>query len=292
MDERFVPLTPRTGARVAVPREELFSPAFSEALMQALGRYGVLVFPGVDFDDEEQVAFSQNLGEIMPFGDSLVYKITIDPEVNPEGAEYLKTTIGFHIDGLFQQSPPPRASLLSARRLASEGGDTEFCNTYAAYEDLSEADQRLCETLRIHHTLEASERDFNPNPTAEDSAEWERREAQRESRGRLGAKDHPLVWQHKSGRKSLVLGMTVDHVVDMPAAESRSLVERLTAHTTRPENVYRHEWQPGDAVMWDNCGVMHRATPYSRESGRLMHRTTLYGDEMIEGVDDGLRKVG
>jgi alpha-ketoglutarate-dependent taurine dioxygenase len=78
--------------------------------------------------------------------------------------------------------------------------------------------------------------------------------------------------------------MTVDHVVGMPEAESRALVEKLTAHATRPEIVYRHEWQMGDLLIWDNCGVMHRATPYDAHSGRLMHRTTLYGVERIEGV--------
>ena len=78
--------------------------------------------------------------------------------------------------------------------------------------------------------------------------------------------------------------MTVDHVVGMPAAESRALVEKLTGHATRPEIVYRHEWQIGDLLIWDNCGVMHRATPYDAQSGRLMHRTTLHGVERIEGV--------
>jgi alpha-ketoglutarate-dependent taurine dioxygenase len=96
--------------------------------------------------------------------------------------------------------------------------------------------------------------------------------------------EHPLVWRHRSGRKSLVLGMSVDHVVGLPEGESRALVDRLTAHATRPEIVYSHAWQVGDLLIWDNCGVMHRATPYDPSSGRLMHRTTLYGVERIEGV--------
>jgi alpha-ketoglutarate-dependent taurine dioxygenase len=81
-----------------------------------------------------------------------------------------------------------------------------------------------------------------------------------------------------------VLGMSVDHVVGMPEAESRALIEKLTAHATRRENVYRHEWQAGDILIWDNCGVMHRATPYEADSGRLMHRTVLHGVEAIVGV--------
>ncbi len=56
---------------------------------------------------------------------------------------------------------------------------------------------------------------------------------------------------------------------------------------TRPENVYRHEWSVGDLLLWDNCGVMHRALPYAADSGRLMHRTVLHGVERISGVDAG-----
>jgi alpha-ketoglutarate-dependent taurine dioxygenase len=79
--------------------------------------------------------------------------------------------------------------------------------------------------------------------------------------------------------------MSSDHVVSMPEAESRALIEKLTAHATRREIVYRHEWTIGDLLMWDNCGVMHRVIPYDADSGRMMHRTTLYGIEKIKGVE-------
>ncbi len=79
--------------------------------------------------------------------------------------------------------------------------------------------------------------------------------------------------------------MSVDHVAGMPEKEGRALVEKLTAHATRREIVYRHEWQVGDLLMWDNCGVMHRAIPYAADSGRLMHRTVLRGVERIDGVE-------
>ncbi len=298
MADRFIPLTRRVGARAAMPREEMFAPAFADECLDALDRYGVLTFPGVGFDDEELVAFSQNLGELMPFGDPRpdgtpepIYKITLDRRENPTGPDYLKNTIGWHIDGLFEEAPPPRASILAARRLSATGGQTEFCNTYAAYDDLPGGDRQGCESLRIEHTLEASNRAMSPN---EDPEEWRKAQALRENAGKRGAKEHPLVWRHRSGRRSLVLGMTVDHVVGLSAAESQELIERLTAHTTRPENVYRHEWQAGDVIIWDNWGVMHRVIPYDADSGRLMHRTTLYGDQPIEGVEglEGTREAG
>jgi alpha-ketoglutarate-dependent taurine dioxygenase len=291
MTGRFVPLTPRIGARAEMRREEVLDPACAGECLDALERYGVLLFPRIGFSDEEQVAFSRNLGDVIPQGpkrpdgtQEVVFKITLDPRENPS-AEYLKATVDWHIDGLFEDGPPPRATMLSARRLSTTGGQTEFCNTYAAYDDLPEAERKGCESLRIVHSLEASNRVTNPNPTSEETARWREAEAQRARAGRIGVKEHPLVWRHRSGRKSLVLGMTVDHVAGMPAPESRALVEKLTAHATRRENVYRHEWQVGDLLIWDNCGVMHRAIPYEATSGRLMHRTVLRGVESIEGVE-------
>jgi len=291
MSDRFVPLTPRIGAKAVMRRDDLLDPAFRDDCLAALERHGVLLFPQIGLSDEEQVAFSRNLGEVIPQGrprpdgtQEVVFKITLDPRENPS-AEYLKATIDWHIDGLFEDGPPPKATMLSARRLSATGGQTEFCNTYAAYDDLPDRERMRYESLRIVHSLAASHRATNPNPTPEAQARWRESEARRERSGRIGTKAHPLVWHHRSGRKSLVLGMTVDHVAGMPEAESHALVEKLTAHATRRENVYRHEWQVGDILIWDNCGVMHRAIPYEADSGRLMHRTVLHGVETIVGVE-------
>lgn len=293
MTPRFAPLTPRIGARVQAPREEVLSPAFAHECLEALERHGVLLFPEIGFTDAEHVAFTQNLGEIMYFGGRRpdgspdpIYVISLDPRENPLGADYLENTTGWHIDGTIERDAlPPRASILSALRLPAQGGQTEFCNTYAAYEDLSVEEQQRLASLRVMHSFEASFRARVPDPSAEDLALWRKMEARREKIGHLGAKEQPLVWQHRSGRRSLVVGATADHVVGLPADESRALLARLGAHATRPENVYRHEWKVGDVLVWDNCGVMHRAVPYGKDSGRLMHRTTLCGVEGIQGVE-------
>ena len=291
MASRFTALTERIGARAEIDRETLLDPGFSDECLDALERYGVLLFPQIGLSDEEQVTFTQNLGEVIPQGpkrpdgtQEAVFKITLDPKVNP-AAEYLKATIDWHIDGLFEDGPPPRATLLSAHRLSTTGGQTEFCNTYAAYDDLPGEERDRCESLRVLHSLEASKRATNPAETKEEEARWREAEARRGREGRIGEKEHPMVWRHRSGRKSLVLGMSVDHVSGLPDPDSRALVKELTEHATRRENVYRHEWSIGDLLMWDNCGVMHRAIPYGEKSGRLMHRTVLRGTEAIEGVE-------
>jgi alpha-ketoglutarate-dependent taurine dioxygenase len=92
-------------------------------------------------------------------------------------------------------------------------------------------------------------------------------------------KTHNLVWTHRSSRKSLVIGCHASHVVGMDPAESRELLDELLAWATQPRFIYRHEWTVGDMLIWDNTGVLHRAEPYPMDSGRVMHRTTLMGEE-------------
>jgi len=292
MSNHYVPLTPRIGAKAVMGKQEALDPKNADEITAALEHYGVLLFPQIGLDDDEQVIFSNNLGEIIPMGalrsdgtHDPVYKITLDPKENPAGSVYLRNTIGWHIDGLFDDGPPAKATMLTGKRLSATGGQTEFCSTYAAYDDLPERDKEYYESLRILHSLETSYRSTRPDAGEEDEASWRKVEAARARSGRRGEKEHPLVWHHRSGRKSLVLGMSADHVVGIPEAESRALIEKLTAHATRREIVYRHEWTVGDLLMWDNCGVMHRVIPYDPSSGRMMHRTTLYGVERITGVE-------
>lgn len=96
------------------------------------------------------------------------------------------------------------------------------------------------------------------------------------------AKEHPLVWRHRSGRRSLVLGATADRVVDREPDEGRRFLDELLARATAPDLIYRHQWAVGDVVIWDNRGVLHRACPYEPTSPRDMHRTTFVGDEPVQ----------
>jgi alpha-ketoglutarate-dependent taurine dioxygenase len=92
---------------------------------------------------------------------------------------------------------------------------------------------------------------------------------------------HPLVWRHKSGRKSLVLSTSASNIVGMHPADSRALLDRLMAHATQDQYVYRHQWRMGDLLIWDNTGSMHRVRPYDPNCGRELHRFTLNGEEAI-----------
>jgi alpha-ketoglutarate-dependent taurine dioxygenase len=246
--------------------------ALAARCMDALEEHGVLVFRGLDIDDEAQVAFSKRLddvGKAEPAEPPRIFIVTLDPTKNP-AADYLRGTFAWHIDGA-QDEVPTKATMLSAKVVAAEGGDTEFASTYAAYDDLPEEEKERFEAVRVLHSFEASQRLVHPDPTPEELARW------REKIDR----QHPLVWSHRSGRRSLVIGATADHVIDMDHEAGRALLDDLLARATAPERVYRHTWSVGDLVIWDNTGVMHRACPYDPSSSREMHRTTMSGDEPI-----------
>ena len=238
-----------------------------------LEEHGALVFRGLHIDDAMQVAFSKKLGKVEVFGKGEhpeIFRVTLDPKKN-RLAPYLRGTFDWHIDGMTEDIPI-MASLLSARAVATTGGETEFASAYAAYDDLTNEEKARFESVRVVHTLEASQRLINNDPSPEELAAWRTRPA----------KEHPLIWRHRSGRRSLVLGATTASVVGMDADEGRTLLDDLLGRATSPNRVYRHEWGVGDMVIWDNRGVLHRACPYDATSPRDMHRTTLHGDETVQ----------
>jgi alpha-ketoglutarate-dependent taurine dioxygenase len=247
------------------------------AILDALEDNGVLVFRGLHLDPEAQVAFCTRLGEVDHSSDGQhpvpgIYPITLDKSKNASAA-YLKATFDWHIDGCTPTSDecPQKATVLSAVEVAARGGETEFANAYAAYEELSAGERRHVESLRVVHSLEASQRRVHPNPSPETLARWRSRSTH----------EHPLVWTHRSGRKSLVLGASADYVVGMDSEQSDALLADLLARTTTSDKVYSHGWSVGDTVIWDNQGVLHRAAPYDPNSPREMLRTTVLGNEPI-----------
>ena len=271
-----VPLTETVGAEVRGVDAEamLHDPGLPEAILETLEANGVLVFRELHLDDETQVAFSKRLGRVETFpGEGKlpeIFRVTLDPAKNPI-APYLKGTFDWHIDGLTDDIPI-MATILSAHAVAEAGGETEFASTYAAHDALSDEERERFADVRVVHSIEATQRRIVSDPTPEQVAMWRSRPS----------KEQPLVWVHRDGRRSLVLGPTAERVVGMEPEEGQALLEDLLARSTEPGRVYRHEWEVGDLVIWDNRGVLHRALPYPEDSPRDMHRTTLHGNEAIQ----------
>ncbi|MGO9932573.1 MAG: TauD/TfdA dioxygenase family protein [Steroidobacteraceae bacterium] len=262
-------ITPRIAAQIDSDLQTLLSGSHAREIRELLEQRGVIVIRKIDLTDAQQLAFARTLGTVIDQGVEGIMKITLDPKENPM-ADYLRGTVLWHIDG-FGDDIPTLASMLSARRISPIGGQTEFANTYAAFDDLPQKRKAELQQLHVVHTMVATQRDVFPNPTPQQRAAW----------ARFPDKVHPLVWTHRSGRKSLVLGSSASHVVGMDMAQGRALLDELLAWATQTKFVYRHEWSVGDFVMWDNTGCMHRVEAYPADSGRMMHRTTLVGEEAI-----------
>ena len=257
-------LTPRIGSELRADVDALLSGEFAADIRALLERRGVVLFREINLTDEQQMAFTSTLGRIQ---EKEVFKISMDPKVN-RVAEYTKGAFYWHIDGTMSEVPI-LASIMSARSLAPEGGETDFCNTYAAWDDLPASEKTALEKLRVVHMFEVSQRYVRPEPTFAELQAWQQ----------FQPNTLPLVWTHRSGRKSLVLGSTASHVEGMDLREGWALLTRLREYATQPQFTYRHEWTVGDMLIWDNTGTMHRALPYAMDSGRLMHRTTIEGEE-------------
>ena len=264
-----VELAPNIGSLVETDVATLVSGAASAEIAELVQRRGVLVIRGLAIDDEQQLAFTRTLGPVLDDKSGEVYKVTYDPRESPL-AHYTAGNFFWHIDRT-DALVPPFITMLNAKCLSAAGGDTFFANTYAAYEALPDADKALIEGLKVVHKVESSFRHV-PELTEQQRADFRTHTPT----------EHPLVWRHRNGRKSLITSTSGASVVGMDAAEGEALLQRLMDWATQPQFVYRHNWQLGDIVMWDNTGTMHKAEPYAEDSGRLLHRTTVLGDEPFD----------
>src|SRR6476620_8778860 len=245
-----VDVTPTIGSEIRTDLETLLSGREAENIRNTLEQRGVVFFRGLEISDEEQVAIAGTLGNLLQNeGESGSYKISLDKNVN-QRAEYLKGSMFWHFDGS-RQPYPNLATLLRAITLSETGGDTEFCNTYAAYDDLPQSDKDLIADLRVVHSAERSQYYVTPEMSYDEIAFWQK----------SATKACPIVWTHQSGRTSLLLGATADYVIGLSVEDSRALLARLRDWAAQPQYVYQHQWQPGDLLIWDNTGTMHRALP-------------------------------
>lgn len=264
------------GVDLAHVDEQVFT-ALEDAFAQNL----VLHFPGQHLTQEEHVAFSRRLGplEIVTLGASIDGGRTTLPEINRVSNLNLENKIRgaddqrrlhsmanrlWHTDSSFKHVPS-KCSLLYARKVPSKGGNTEYANMQAAYDDLPEAMKRRIEGLTVMHDafISRAKIGFSDFPAETKAA-------------------HPPVQQvlvrvHPvNGRRSLYLASHASHIVGWPEDEGRALLAELTDHATQAKYVHSHRWSPGDLVMWDNRHTMHRATPYeSMMEERDLHRTTV-----------------
>ncbi len=262
-----IPLKDNVGTEVRSDIEHLLAPGAGPELRQLLQDRGVLVFRELNPTEEQQLALAASIGSVREELGRGIFKIALDKQTNAHG-DYLKGSFLWHIDGT-HDSVPPFATLLTGRVLSATGGQTEFASSYAAYEALSSEMKQRIDGLKVVHSVETSMRRAGVEMSEENLSYWRS----------MNDTTHSLVWTHDTGRKSLVIGCHASHIVGMEREESDQLIRELIDWTTQDRFKYRHEWTPGDMLIWDNTGVLHRAEPYPFDSGRVMDRTTLLGEE-------------
>jgi alpha-ketoglutarate-dependent 2,4-dichlorophenoxyacetate dioxygenase len=256
------------------------------AVREAIDRYGVLVFHGQPITDEQQMAFTQGFGELEgALGGSIrkaseyrlapamvdVSNLDKDNKVLARDDRRRLFNLGnqlWHSDGSFRIIPPTY-SILSGRVVASKGGNTEFANMAAAYDDLdaetkAEIEPLICEHSQLHSRGALGFSEFTE----------EERQAFRPVRQRL-VRVHPAT-----GRKSLYLSSHIGSIVGWPVPEGRAFIRELIEHAVQPKYVYAHRWQADDLVMWDNRQTMHRVRRFDESQPRDMRRTTVAGTAM------------
>jgi alpha-ketoglutarate-dependent 2,4-dichlorophenoxyacetate dioxygenase len=260
-------------------REPLDQPAVA-AIGEAINQHGILVFPGQMITDDQQMAFSRRFGELETT--VRAYRTDFVPRLNPHIADISNldrdnqvrakndrlrlNALGnrlWHSDSSFKRIPA-RFSLLSARVIPAEGGETQFADMRAAWDALPDRMKARLEGMICEHTQLFSRARIG-------FTDWSE-----EERVKMAPVPQVLVRTHPgSGRKSLFLSSHAGRIRGMEEPEARMLLLDLTEHATQPAFVYTHKWTVGDLVMWDNRCTMHRAREYDETQVRDMHRTTV-----------------
>jgi alpha-ketoglutarate-dependent 2,4-dichlorophenoxyacetate dioxygenase len=252
------------------------------ALNTAIDRYAVLVFPGQSLDDERQMAFARNFGELeLPRSGAANVKRRLRPEIadisnldeasqvrgrdDPRRFDQLGNRL-WHTDGSFRRVPAA-LSMLYAHRVPGPSpkgnGETEFADMRAAYDALSEQQKADIAGLVALHDIAWSRGQLGFNELLFGEKNVLPPVPQRVVRTHPGSK-----------RKVLYVAAHASEIVGMPVPEGRLLLRELIEHATQREFVYRHEWRVGDLVIWDNRATMHRGRNFDESRIRDLRRVT------------------
>jgi alpha-ketoglutarate-dependent taurine dioxygenase len=247
-------------------------PQAAKALIHdAFLAHHVVVFPDQALSREQQFAFAAAFGDVERSAAS-------SSETKRHGVAHILSNLDkdgrpvdrsssplsnyrWHTDKPYFHVPPMMTSLYAVE-LPPDGGDTEFANTAMAYAALTPETQRQIAGLGVvFRHGGGSDLSIAPGHAREEV-------------------DHPLVRTHpETGRKALYLGNHASRLLGLPVAEGRALLQRLLAHATQAQFVYRHRWRIGDLVIWDNRCLLHRVVANfdANRHRRILHRSVVRG---------------
>ena len=251
-----------------------------DALSDGINKHAVLVFHDQFIDDEQQQQFSRNFGDlettVRAYRRDFVPRLAVlmsdisnlyeNNRVLPANDRRRLNALGnrlWHSDSSFKRVPA-RFSLLSARTIPAEGGETQFADMRAAWDAMPDKMKARVEGMICEHTQLYSRGKIG-------FTDWSE-----EERVKMAPVPQLMVRTHPgSGRKSIFLSSHAGRIRGMEEPEARMLLLDLTEFATQPQFVYTHVWKVGDLVMWDNRCTMHRAREYDETQVRDLHRTTV-----------------
>lgn len=261
------------GVRLAGLRDSEWS-----EIEDAFHSHAVLVFPGQDLAADEQVAFAKRFGELEVLVEGYealpLSTVTQSGEVLEADHPVMQNLRGnqeWHTDSSYMPVSS-KASVLSAKVVTESGGETEWADMRAAYDDLDGDLRERINTMSAYHSIAYSQaRAGFTSKTGYGMDE--------------AAQLRPLVKVHPvTGRPALFLGRHAHAIPGIPREESDELLADLMKWACRPPRVYRHRWRPGDVVVWDNRCVLHRACEWDLSEPRVMRHTRIAGDPATESA--------
>jgi len=282
----ILPLGPGFGAELrGVTLADVVSDDVAYAAARAaFEEHSVLVFRDQEVTDELQLAFSRRFGppEVTKVGSQgtgshFVILSTIGPDgkvVPPDHRLSLRNKANqlWHTDSSFKRVPA-LTSILSARVIPANGGETEYVSTRLAFKRLDASLREKLENSFAWHDYAHSRGQIAPDL------------ASPEERAALPAQCWRMVWRNPvNGRSAIYLASHAYAVEGMEPAAGKKLIDELMEFATAPGTSYLHQWRQGDVVMWDNRATMHRGRPWPAHEARLMIRTTISATE-ADGLD-------
>ena len=278
------------GEMTGIDATRPLTPADVAAVEAGMDKYAVLVLPGQNMTDEQQLAFTRNFGPLQEGANTTLTATTMrlggafadvsnldkDNKRLERNDRRRMAALGnrlWHSDATFR-IVPARYSLLSGRIVTRDGGNTEFADMRAAYDALDDATKAEIEDLVCEHSLIYSRGQLGFTDFTDDE------------RHRMRPVLHRLVRKHPvTGRKSLLLSAHIGAIVGWPRPEAMAFIRDLMEHATQPEFVYVHRWTKNDFVIWDNRTTMHRVRRFDDLNiVRDMRRTTTMSeDPTVEG---------
>ena len=278
------------GEMTGIDATRPLTPADVAAVEAGMDKYAVLVLPGQNMTDEQQLAFTRNFGPLqeganttltattMRLGEAFADVSNLDKDNRrlERNDRRRMAALGnrlWHSDATFR-IVPARYSLLSGRIVTRDGGNTEFADMRAAYDALDDATKAEIEDLVCEHSLIYSRGQLGFTDFTDDE------------RHRMRPVLHRLVRKHPvTGRKSLLLSAHIGAIVGWPRPEAMAFIRDLMEHATQPEFVYVHRWTKNDFVIWDNRTTMHRVRRFDDLNiVRDMRRTTTMSEgPTVEG---------